>query len=162
MTPLFQNLQIHPPPVISHSEGKMEVDVGSEGHHFRYLSEVDPRKKQGKGGELQGSLHLPDNLQQPCILRISPYPAFEYSDPNLISCLPGIESFQPCVLHLIRKKGRTRLFDREEIPSNKSRSLEFWIENNHFYYLREDKSGGYIFLISFCIVSLHSPTMCQF
>eukprot|EP00092_Neocalanus_flemingeri_P014524 GFUD01015671.1.p1 GENE.GFUD01015671.1~~GFUD01015671.1.p1 ORF type:complete len:633 (+),score=203.98 GFUD01015671.1:47-1945(+) len=87
------------------------------GHLFRYPSEVDPRKKATKGGYLTGSVQLPastDSLR--VVLSTYPDTTLQYAQ-AMADQDPAIPHFHPAILHVIRKKGNYRQFDKEPVPN---------------------------------------------
>ena len=97
-------------------------------HEFKLPSEVDPRKKNGKGGFLEGEIHLPSDHPKMKVT-ISTHPTFQFSPDKAVK-YPGVEEFSPCLIYPFDKPKGQYLWDKMPIPYLQHWKLELLIDEN--------------------------------
>ena len=98
-------------------------------HEFKLPSEVDPRKKNGKGGFLEGEIQLPMDIPKMKVT-ISTHPTFRLSSDKYPGVVHPLEEFSPCLIYPFHKPEGRCLWDKMSIPNVQHWKVELLIKDN--------------------------------
>ena len=110
-------------------------------HEFKLPSEVDPRKKNGKGGFLEGEIQLPELPKgiPEMKVAISTHPTFDFPD-DKVDKYPGVEEFSPCLIYPFYKPKGQILWDKMPIPYLQHWKVELLVNKENSVFIRKNIS----------------------
>ena len=109
--------------------GQSDINMTFESYHeFKLPSEVDPKKRSGKGGFLEGEIQLPLGIPE-IKVTISTHPTFQFS-PEKATKYPGVEEFSPCLIYPHYKPKGQVLWDKMPKPYLQHWKVELSINEN--------------------------------
>merc|ERR1711936_871624 len=84
-------------------------------HEFKLPSELDPTKKDGKGGFLEGEIQLPLGVSE-MMVTISTHPTFQFSPDKLARYGEDLKEFSPHLIYPVFKPKGQYLWDDMPMP----------------------------------------------
>ena len=115
-------------------ESEMKLSF-EEYHEFKLPSEVDPLKKEGKGGFLEGEIQLPKVVPESDLrVTISTHPTLSRAFlPNKVEKYPEVKKFSPCLIYPFQKTKGNILWNKMPRPYLQHWKLELLIKGNTVY-----------------------------
>ena len=98
-------------------------------HEFKLPSELDPTKKDGKGGFLEGEIQLPLGVSE-MMVTISTHPTFQFSPDKLARYGEDLKEFSPHLIYPVFKPKGQYLWDDMPMPFLQHWKLELHIKEN--------------------------------
>ena len=98
-------------------------------HEFKLPSELDPTKKDGKGGFLEGEIQLPLGVSE-MMVTISTHPTFQFSPDKLAKYGERLKEFSPHLIYPVFKPKGQYLWDDMPMPFLQHWKLELHIKEN--------------------------------
>ena len=110
-------------------------------HEFKLPSEVDPEKRNGKGGFLEGEIQLPELPEGVSEMKvtISTHPTFKFP-PDKVNKYPGVEEFSPCLIYPFYKPKGKILWDKMPIPYLQHWKVELLVYKENSVFIKRNIS----------------------
>jgi len=121
---------------------KSEINMRFEPcHEFKLPSEVDPEKRNGKGGFLEGEIQLPKLPKgfSEMKVTISTHPSFDFPA-DKVDKYPGVEQFSPCLIYPFYKPKGQILWDKMPIAYLQHWKVELLVNKENSVFIRKNIS----------------------